>query len=477
MEYPAFCGESYVSQSPLASVARAVNFYPEKLRTEGRKVNVALYPTPGLTAFAAAAESPGRGIFAQENRCFSSIGNKIYEAFAAGVLTLRGAVSLDTNPVQFTTNGDGGQQLGLASAGQFYLIDLATNAFSNPTGAVNQVLQLDGRFVGLDTLTSTLRISNLLNGLIWSPNIAQRSSASDAWRAMALSGSKEIFILGEFTGDVWYNAGTSPFPLAPRQGILITPGIAAAYSLAKCGGDLMWLGNSDGGGNQVVLAQGYQTQAVSTEAVDHAIGVYKRTARIDDAVAFAYEEDGHHFYEINFPTADATWVFDKDTGWWHERGTWDGTTGRYKAWGPQYFASAFGKNLVCDHRSGTISRMGIDLFQDAGGAPLRRLRVAPGFQSELKMIYIDLFRLYLQTGVGLSSGQGVDPQVFLSTSYDGGQTYGSERWRSGGKQGKTALLVDWRKLGGATDWAFQIVMSDPVPWRILGAYLERRMGT
>ena len=39
--------------------------------------------------------------------------------------------------------------------------------------------------------------------------------------------------------------------------------------------------------------------------------------------AYAYQEQGHTFYVLNFPTAGATWVWDVTTDVWHERGFWN----------------------------------------------------------------------------------------------------------------------------------------------------------
>lgn len=472
--FPNFCGESYVSQSRLASLARSVNFYPERMQTERGKVEVALYPTPGLAAYAAAPESPGRGLFAPRGKAFAIIGPSFYEVMSAGTLTLRGSVTVDGTPVTWAENGDGGEQLMVTSNNQAYLYDFVTHAFAVAVSDVSMVVMLDARFVGLDVNSSTLRISNLLNGLVWDPTqIAQRDTAPDGWKALALTSSKELFLLGEETGDVWYNAGTFPFPFAPRQGLLIRPGIRAPYSLKELNGAMIWLSQSKDGPGPIVRAEGYAPRPISNHAVDFAISGYSRT---DDAVAFTYEDQGHHFYEINFPTADRTWVWDEDTNWWHERGAYDRQSGTYLAWGPQYHMSAFGHHLVADHRSGAIARMAITEYQDLNGAPLRRLRIAPGLANEQKRMYIDEFRLYLDRGIGLASGQGVDPTVMLQTSIDGGDTWGSERWRSAGRQGKTKTHTWWTKLGSGEDWAFAVAMSDPVPWRIVDASLTVRMG-
>lgn len=67
---------------------------------------------------------------------------------------------------------------------------------------------------------------------------------------------------------------------------------------------------------------------------------------------------------------------------------------------------------------------------------------------------------------------GTDPQVMLRTSNDGGRTYVSERWRSAGKTGEYTRRVRWTRCGSARRRVYEVIVSDPIPWRITGAYLR-----
>jgi hypothetical protein len=67
---------------------------------------------------------------------------------------------------------------------------------------------------------------------------------------------------------------------------------------------------------------------------------------------------------------------------------------------------------------------------------------------------------------------GSDPTMMLCYSKDGGRSYGKELWRSAGKQGQTQIQVAWNRLGTVKDRVFRLVVTDPVPWRIVGAWLE-----
>jgi hypothetical protein len=50
--------------------------------------------------------------------------------------------------------------------------------------------------------------------------------------------------------------------------------------------------------------------------LEYAIQSY---GNITDAIGYTYQQDGHPFYVLIFPSAEATWVYDVSTQLWHER--------------------------------------------------------------------------------------------------------------------------------------------------------------
>jgi hypothetical protein len=71
---------------------------------------------------------------------------------------------------------------------------------------------------------------------------------------------------------------------------------------------------------------------------------------------------------------------------------------------------------------------------------------------------------------------GVNPQVMLRMSNDGGKTWGTEMMRSTGKIGEYGKRVRWDRLGRARRRVFEISTSDPVPYRITGATIQLGQG-
>ena len=81
------------------------------------------------------------------------------------------------------------------------------------------------------------------------------------------------------------------------------------------------------------------------------------------------------------------------------------------------------------------------------------------------------------TADGWGESPGGDPQVMLRLSNDGGKTWISEVWRSAGKVGEYLRRVRWNRLGVARRRVFEVSVTDPIPWRLVGAYLESEPGT
>ena len=91
-------------------------------------------------------------------------------------------------------------------------------------------------------------------------------------------------------------------------------------------------------------------------------------------------------------------------------------------------------------------------------------------------LFYNSFQVVLDAGIGLTSGQGSDPQVMMRWSSDGGQTWGNEHWVSAGKIGEFGTRALWRRLGRGYDRVFEVAVTDPVPWRMIGAYLSMGQG-
>ena len=476
--YPGFVYGSNESQSPWADLERTVNWYPEPIQSAASPQGAALYPCPGQEDYVTVADINCRAMFAMAGRCYAVMGSHVYQVLvtnSASIVT-NGTVTNDPNPASIASNGDAGGQLLIASGGNGYLLTIATNTLSTIAflaGKCTMVGMIDGYFLAFDSATSTYYISALNDGTTWSAlDYAQRSIAPDPWKAMVVDGSRQIWLIGEQTGEVWYDAGTSPFPFQPVPGSVFGYGTAAPYSVKLAADKMIWLSQTADGAGIVVAATGLVPQRISTYAIETAIATY---GTISDAEAVVYSDQGHTFYCLTFPSANATWVYDLSTGLWHERGVWDTSTGSYDFWGPRSHAYAFGKHLVGNRTSGMICSMDTDITTECDGALIRRLRIPPAlWLSQGRRMFVSRFELLLEPGLGTGSGQGETPKAMLRTSTNL-KNWSNILTADAGAQGQFNTRTYWTRLASSTrTWVPEIVVSDPIPWRIVGAVVEGR---
>lgn len=472
--YPGFIGDSGKLASVVADCSRSVNFYLEKRTQSGRP---ALYSWPGQTQFGVVTvDVGGRALAEMNDRCLAVVGAGVHGIASDGTATRFGAVLTDGSRAQIRFNGITGGQALISSGANAYALTLSTNVLSAAVlvGAAHQIGFLDGYGIAFDRTLARFRLSNLNDFTTWDPTQFQgRSDAPDNWLAMCVN-APDVWLIGGQTGCVWYDAGSYPMPLQPRPGANFRFGIAAADSLAAVGDSVLWVSRNSDGQGIVVRARGYVPQPFSSPALETAIQKYARTSRIDDAEGTGIQWEGHNFYVLNFPSVPATWFTDLDTGQWDELGSWNAARGDYDAWRARVHCLAFGKHLVAQSGSNIIAFLDITSATEVDGTTMRPLRIPQSLIArDGQRMFVDNFRLLMQVGVGTQTGQGQNPLAMLRQSKDFGQTWGNERRAAIGAAGKFATQVVFPRCGSSeVGWVPEVVISDPVPVRIVGADIE-----
>lgn len=469
-EYAGFCGPSNVAQSPILDSERTVNLYLESSASPNATAKFAMYTIPGIETISTAASGKGRAHIFIGGREFAVIGVSFIEIDQYGAQTVRGTVSDDGDPATISSNGDGGLQLFITAGGNGYSYDLNTNVLSAVAalaGIATMGASMDGFGLCLDADSSTVYISDLNDFTTWDPtNFIQRSQAPDPWVSMKVS-NKYLYLFGSQTSEPWYNAGTAPIAFQPTATVF-NFGCAAPWSPTVVGAGVNWLGASANGDNMVLRAEGLTPTPISTPSTELA---FDRMAQTFDAIGDSYDDRGHTFYVLSFPFGNQTWAWDEAAPVWCERGEWDGQ-GTYDLWKPMFHAFAFGEHRLLNIDGPELFRMSETIYTQADGAGIRWLRIPPTMISENQRQYFGTLELFIEVGVGLISGQGSDPQVAMSMSNDGGRTYGSPQFRSFGAIGEYSKRVRFTRCGSGRKRIFSFYGSDPVPTRIMGAWLE-----
>ena len=284
---------------------------------------------------------------------------------------------------------------------------------------------------------------------------------------------REVYLLGEMSSEVWINSGAVPFPFTRIPGTSTQQGIAAQYSMSRMGNSFAYVSKNNRGEAMVVRMNGYFPERISTHAVETTLV----NQNVSNAIAWTYQLEGHEVYVVTFPsigTNGLTWAYDNTTGLWH-KWLYRNNQNEYERHRGNCCAFFNQQVLVGDYENGKIYQLSRNFYTD-DGQPIRRIRRAPHITSDLQRQYFHELQIQFQPGVGLSTGQGDDPQAMLRWSNDGGSTWSNEYWTSIGKQGKYLNRAIWRRLGFSRDKVFEVSISDPVKAVIISANLKAEAG-
>jgi hypothetical protein len=464
-------GQSYVARSVNAAANRMINMYPEATPPPEGKDAGYLSRVPGLRKLATVGTGPIRGLWQYGGYGYVVSGARLYRIDTSWNSTVIGAIS-GTGPVSMVDNGT---QLFIAANPTGYIYNASTLQFAQITdidfpGAV-MVGYLDGYFTFQEPNSQRFWVTQLLDGSSIDPlDFASAEGMPDDLISLFVD-HREVWLFGTQSVEVWYNAGTAGFPFERIQGAVNELGCAATYSVAKMDNSLFWLGADARGHGIVYRANGYTGTRVSTHAVEIAIQTYEV---INDAIGFTYQQDGHSFYILTFPTAQKTWAYDAATGAWHERaGFANGQFIRQRANCQMFFNEEV---VVGDFQNGKIYAYDLEVFADDTLPQkwLRSWRALPTGTNNLKRTAQHSLQIDCEAGVGLNNGQGADPQIMLRWSDDGGHTWSNEYWMSMGRIGAYFVRAIRRRLGMTIklrDRVYEISGTDPVKIAIMAAEL------
>ena len=471
-----FVGGSYAARSLNWDAQRSVNLYPVISEVGTSRSVAMLTTTPGHRKWLDVGTGPIRGMVrVNAQYLLVASGLQLHAVRNDGMVLFVGDIEGD-GPVYMASNG---QDVMVVTSTTGYFVRISDGLFTRIeadsfTGA-NSVAFLKGYFVWNRPGTGQFAISKLYSMEIDALEFATAEGSPDNLVAL-IADHEELWLFGESTTEIWYVSGDPDFPFSKMSNTFIEHGCAAAGSVAKLDNTVFWLGADDRGNGILWRANGYTPQRVSTFPIESA---WERYERLDDARAFTYQQGGHSFYVLSFPSADATWVYDVAANLWHER-AWrqgDGMDDWHRVRGHLH-AHFVGEHIVADHETGRLYILDTEHYRDEAfgvgdeGELIPRLRVAPYLDGDGNWRRVNSMEIVMETGVGLVSGQGEAPEAMLQWSDDGAHSWSNEHWCSMGRLGERRQRAIWRRLGTARNRVFRVLVTDPVPVNIIKARVD-----
>jgi len=492
-------GGAYTARSVIANCQRSVNLYGEP-NPEDAPCPFTYYPTPGLRLLAnAPTPAAGRGLYRASNGAlYAVVGANVYFVDPSYNWTKLGTLTTSTGQTSMADNQSTAVLVDGSAKG--YTIQLASNAWaaisSSAFYGADRVAFQDTFFVFNKPSTGQFYVSGS-NATTFDPlYFATKIGASDRLATLAVV-HRELWLLGDAeSSEIWINSGATTFPFELMNGAFVQHGCGAKYSVAQMGDAIFWLGVDKQGGNVVLKGQGYQAERISTHAIETALSSYSTTS---DAIGYTYQQEGHQFYVLTFPTADKTWCFDLITGQWHER-VWLDTNGAEHRHRGVSAAYCYGSNIVQDWETGALYAFDLNTYTDNGTNIIRR-RGFPHMGSNGNRVFYRQFIADMEVGRAV----GAMTQISYTLATEGGALIGTETgaillaaegasaqppalslrysdtrgamWSDPitddlGASGDFLKSIQFQRLGMARDRVFELFWSGDVKTALNGAFIE-----
>lgn len=449
------------SRSPNVTAQQRVNCFIE-IQKDADKTSVAAYGTPGLTLFATFGDLPVRGALTFGDYIYAVHNSNVWRMDASGGTLLLGVIGTSTGRVGLAHNGF--QLIIVDGSITGYTYTFGPGVFSAITDpgfpGADTVTFLNGYFIVNRPGTGQFFVSGSYDGRAWDP-LDYATSESNPDNLVAVYAHKSMLLLfGEISTEIWGDVGALDFPFARIPGSAFEWGLAARWSIAKFDNALAFLAKNKTGQTQVVMFDAASPQRISTFDTDRIFNA----GAVSDATAFSYMLNGHPFYEINFGNRQ-TWLYDLASDCWSQLTSDNGQ--RHRA---ELSIEFLARTLVTDYASGNLYELSDTEYTD-NGTPIIMSITSKHVSLAMDRVSLYTLQLEMEAGVGLSFGQGSDPQVMMQVSKDGGHTWGAERFASMGQIGEYRARALWTKLGMARDFTFRFSISDPVKRTLLGAWV------
>jgi hypothetical protein len=496
MRFP-LIGPGYTGRSTALDPSRSVNLYPEVSAADSKSV-LSLSGTPGTLLWANVGALIVRGFHAFNGLLYVVVGNGLYSVDVNGnVSSVLGTLSTSIGRVVMKDNGlqvsgVGGNQLMIVDGAAGYIYNVSTGAFTPsasftggggtgtcafPSTGANALEYMDGYFIVSQTDSMNVFCSDLYNGLSWNTlAVASIEAAPDTVHAI-WNEQEQLFFVKEYTSEVWYNAGIATavgFPFLRMTGAVLDYGTPASASVARGSNGLFALGNRRVGDGfnfiGAIRITADSPSVISPPAITYQM---QKWAPWNDVFGYCYEQDGHQFYVVTSPSANQTFVYDASIGdpmiAWHERSTYTGSPYEIGRHVSNCYAFFNGLHLVGDYQNGNIYQMKTDVYRDNGN-PLVAIRTCqPIFDKrDLNNIFIRKLQVDAETGV---SAVGLDSQIALDWSDDGGNKWSNSYPVSLGKTGQYKTRAVWRRLGCTRSRIFRVTISAPVKRTLIAGYV------
>lgn len=451
-------GPSYESRSTAISIQKTMNLIPQS-ESAGASA-ITLVSWPGLSPFAAGS-GVNRGMTVFNKELYKVTGAVLQKISSDGTVTEIGEI-LGNNRCVFSNDGT---HLIIATTGFGY--QLTNGVLTRITDADyqggNSVAYLNLQMI-FDGDGGKFQVADVGDPDSIQPNnfATAESAPDDTIRVYVFR--EQIYVMGERTIEVWYNSGSGNPPVSRVQNAVMQIGLGAVHSVVNTDEYMYFLGDD----RRVYRVSAMQPQNVTSISVSHQLD---KLGDLSGAVGGIVRIEGQNFYILK--VQGKAFVFNEMNGLWFNLST----KADEQSYPCEDFVECYGKRLcACE---GSVLELDLDAYTNNGDVIIKERVFGPITSKDLGLgdSRLIMSRLWLDMDIGttqLQQGQGSNPQVAVSASFDGGKSFTKESDILVGRTGEGRESSKWDHCASFRTMFIKIRCSEPIFIAIYGANLEAK---
>lgn len=436
----------------------------------------ALIPYPGYRKILDVAPTGTRGRASYTSPKYDHqivvIDDGVYSISNDFARTFLGSLDTSTGSV-FISENNANEIVITENTSNIYIFNYQAQTFNkvNIGFRAGYITFLDGYLITPELGTSRWRLSDLNNASNW-PDDAAHVGLLQSQPDIVVSCEtlqRQLFIFGRNVTEVWLDLPSPQleFPFQRQNSISIEYGCVSPDTIASGFNRLCWLGRNEYSAPTILVSTGGAPQKIETDGIEFELD---RLQNPENAFGFLFEEAGHIFYQIVFPSDNVSYAYDFTEGGFSN--VTNKNLGEHIARKMSYFNDA---HLFITDQDGGLYEMSTDLFtykettaEDDEGHTIPRSRITSPFR-------LPGSKRFVSNAASLTIEQGYtnkEMKVDLSLSKDGAQTFGNTWTKTLNKTGKRANKLIYRNLGAANDLTFQFRFWGKERFVITGGEME-----
>lgn len=268
--------------------------------------------------------------------------------------------------------------------------------------------------------------------------------------------SREVYIFGKKSVEIWENTGGSVAPFERVSGGFIESGAIAPYSIVSLDNNFVWLDDK----RRVVQFNGRTVESISSSnAFDKKI---QELSDVSDCYAESLDINGQSFLIFHFPVGNKTYVYNRKADDWHIWDKWNPANAIPDRWmiNCSLFCPDWGIYLGGSIYGGLLYKISASSYTD-NGAPIR-FEILTGNKDHdaLREKRSDELRFRVRRGDISSSSPA---QMHVRWRDNNRSSWSNGRFISLGASGETDIIRRIQRSGTYRTRQWSFMTSDAVP--------------